>query len=201
MDLDDIDEGTSLQINLPEIDGSKRNLKTLDDAFQNLQYEDHKTRETTNFKLNTCAVHSSGALLLLESDRLLLGATNSRNFVEDKKIDPSKQGPIRVENGDDSSSDDEKMEIRMNKTPPKIDSKNNTPSKNASKLDVKNDSKVTPTKVPPNEKSPKKENSKIKTPEKILKERESMYEISIWDPLDPHQEDEKSVKKPFLKSM
>lgn len=190
--LDDIDEGTNLQINLPEIDGSRRNLKTLDDAFQNLQYEDHKTRETTNFKLNTCTVHSSGALLLLESDRFLLGATNSKSFSEDKKLDQSKQNSIRVENPDDSSSDEDKMEIRMNKTPPKEESKINSPSKNISK----NESKVTPIKVP-NEKSPK---GKEKTPEKVNKEKESMYEISIWDPLDPHQEDEKSMKKPFKKS-
>ena len=201
--LDDVEEEAEDKIDLPFLETSKNGLFKPKIIFpSNLGYEDHKTRESTNFKLNSCSIHASGALLLQDSDKTLLGQSfTSMNTTFTNRFNNNitmNQSNLRVvNNGFGSDSDDENE-----KQDPFLPSKNATLQLTPTKNTSSNSNKTiisNQTNGEEEEKIEQKRKPKRKQKQKEFQDIEG-ENFDIWEPLDPHEESIKG-KKPFKKSM
>jgi hypothetical protein len=201
--LDDFDEGTEAQIDLPFNSTPKNGQFRPKINFpSNLGYEDHKTRESTNFKLNSCSIHPSGALLLQESDKSLLGQSLNQSRIS-RELNTTMNRSQRVVTGFGDSSDDEenekmdpiapqqKPQQELQRTPPKNNSSENsriTVASNGFRDDDEDSRKIN-----------KNTTQVVVNKKKKTQKKSTTKEVSLWEPLDPHEENLKG-KKPFKKS-
>eukprot|EP01080_Neovahlkampfia_damariscottae_P010762 gene10762-3381_t len=201
--LDDVDEEEDEKIDLPFSDTSKNHLfKPKINFPSNLGYEDHKTRESTNFKLNSCSIHPSGALLLQESDKTLLGQSfnsNTSRMINSSSLNhtnPTNQTNLTinqsvraVNNGFSTDSDDEN-----DKMGPVLPSKNSTLNSTPTKNTSENSSK---TFISDQKNGFRDDDEEQVRPKRTRKQQVEDEEYLIWEPLDPHEESK--TKKPFKK--